>query len=423
MKILLISANTEAISMLIVPVGLGAVAAAARAAGHEVRWLDLMNAAAPAEEVARAAEEFGAELIGISVRNIDDQARQGTRFLLEKVRAVVSACRQASRAPIVLGGAGYSIFPSAALDYLGADLGIQGEGELALPMLAERLAAGAGLDDVPGLYRRGRAGAGPRAFADLATLPIPPASIWAPYRDAGAGMWLPFQTRRGCPMGCCFCSTAAIEGRHKRMRPVERVVAALAAYAEAGFKRLFFCDNTFNLPRGYALSLCRALAAADLGLSWRAIVYPKNVDDELVVAMAAAGCVEASVGFESGCDEILARMNKRFTAAEAAGIVALLAAHGIKRMGFLLLGGPGETRDTVERSLAFAESLQLDMLRLSAGIRIYPATALAEIARREGVISPSDDLLMPRFYLTPDLDGWLQDRIKQAAAGKPFWII
>jgi radical SAM superfamily enzyme YgiQ (UPF0313 family) len=421
MKVLAISANTETINMMTVPIGLMTVVAAARAAGHDVRWLDLCGASKPEDAAISAIARFSPELIAISVRNIDDQASRG-RFLLEKVKGVADACRSEGRAPIVLGGAGYSIFPQAALAYLGADYGIQGEGEQAFLTLLERLTTGASLDGVPGLYRREPGPVTARAFANLAALPIPPAETWAEYFDPGPSQWLPFQTRRGCPLDCSYCSTAAIEGRQIRSRPVPAVVAALTSYAAAGFKQIYFCDNTFNLPRGYALDLCRALAAANLGLRWRAIVYPRHVDEELVAAMAAAGCVEASVGFESGCDEILAAMHKRFTAAEAARIVALLADHGIKRMGFLLCGGPGETRATVKRSLAYAESLHLDMLRLSAGIRIYPHTALAKLARQEGIISPDDDLLRPRFYLVPALDGWLQDRIKQAAAARPTWI-
>lgn len=73
-------------------------------------------------------------------------------------------------------------------------------------------------------------------------------------------------------------------------------------------------------------------------------------------------------------------------------------------MGFLLLGGPGETQETVGESVAFAESLRLDQLRITVGIRIYPETPLAQLAVREGVIAAEDDLLFPRFYLTPGLE-------------------
>jgi hypothetical protein len=79
-------------------------------------------------------------------------------------------------------------------------------------------------------------------------------------------------------------------------------------------------------------------------------------------------------------------------------------------MGFLLLGGPRETRESVEESIAFARSLGLEMLKISVGIRLYPHTPLARQAVEEGIVSAEDNLLVPRFYVRPGL----QDYIRQA---------
>jgi radical SAM superfamily enzyme YgiQ (UPF0313 family) len=181
------------------------------------------------------------------------------------------------------------------------------------------------------------------------------------------------------------------------------VAAEIARIAQAGFRRVYFVDNTFNLPPSYALELCQWITAQRLDISWRCILYPYDVPEELVRAMAEAGCVEVSLGFESGSARILRAMNKRFLPEEVRRISDLLATHGIRRLGFLLLGGPGETQASVEESLAFADSLHLDMLKTTVGIRIYPDTPLARTALREGAIAPGDDLLFPRFYMTPGL--------------------
>ena len=84
---------------------------------------------------------------------------------------------------------------------------------------------------------------------------------------------------------------------------------------------------------------------------------------------------------------------------------------GIQRRGFLLLGGPGETRESVEESLRFADSLNLDALKVTVGLRIYPETPLAATALAEGLIRPDDDLLWPRFYLAPGLRDWLPEGV------------
>ena len=136
--------------------------------------------------------------------------------------------------------------------------------------------------------------------------------------------------------------------------------------------------------------------------------------------MAQSGCVEVSLGFESGSETILRRLNKKFTTTQVREASELLAEFGIRRMGFLLLGAPGETRESVLESLEFADSLKLDMLKLTTGIRIYPGTELAEIAREEGVISAEDDLLTPRFYLAQGLDEWLGQTICTWMSGRPY---
>jgi hypothetical protein len=110
-----------------------------------------------------------------------------------------------------------------------------------------------------------------------------------------------------------------------------------------------------------------------------------------------------------GSPGVLRGMNKRFQPGELPQISERLAAHGIRRLGFLLLGGPGETRQSIDESLDFARSPGLEMLKVCAGIRLYPRTPLARLAVEEGAVSPDDDLLMPRFYVRPGLKDYLRE--------------
>lgn len=421
MRVLLISANTELISMAVLPIGLGAVAGASDAAGHDVRVADLLGAPNPESSVREAVSDFHPEVIGISVRNIDDQNMARPRFLLENVKEVVTWCRTSSGAPIVLGGPGYSIFPESALSYLGADIGIQGEGEKAFVSLLSRMGHGTDLSVVPGLCLRGSGKCSRSRLApSLDELPLPPPRLWVAAEDVDE--WVPFQTRRGCPLRCSYCSTAAIEGSALRKRDPGLVADALARYVGAGFSKFHFVDNLFNLPPSYSLALCNELIERDLGISWRAIVYPARLSQELVAAMKKAGCTEVSLGFESGCDRILHSMNKKFSTGEVRRASDMFRDQSIRRMGFLLLGGPGESRQTVEEGLAFVDSLGLDSLRVTIGIRIYPHTALADVARREGMIGLDDDLLFPRFYMVPGLEEWIRGTVREWTAGRPFFI-
>jgi hypothetical protein len=126
MKVLLVSANTEQFNMPAMPLGLACVAEAAKNAGHDITMLDLMFEADVSATLKSGIAKFSPECIGVAVRNIDDQNPENPMFLLEKVKEIVTICRDLSSTPIVLGGAGYSMFPESVLAYLDADFGIEG---------------------------------------------------------------------------------------------------------------------------------------------------------------------------------------------------------------------------------------------------------------------------------------------------------
>jgi radical SAM superfamily enzyme YgiQ (UPF0313 family) len=422
MRVLFISANTEKINILPLPFGLHCVAVATRNAGHEVQLLDLMAEEDNRLAIAEAIESCLPEVIGVSVRNIDDQNMASPRFLLDQTRKVIDDCRTFSSAPIILGGAGYSIFPESALDYLKADMGIQGEGEIAFPVLLDRIHRGADLVGTPGLYLRRKGLQGERQYAeDLDQLPLPDVNMWPTYTTTD-DYGIPIQTRRGCPMNCSYCSTATIEGHSIRQRCPEFVVKNIARHVDAGYKRFYFVDNTFNLPLPYAKDLCHKIIDSNLVISWRCIFYPGKVDAELVNLLAMAGCKEVSLGFESGCEQILRIMNKKFSLDSIRHTSEMLRAGGIKQLGFLMLGGPGETKESVEQSLVFADSLNLDAMKITIGIRIYPNTALSKIAVTEGLISPKDNMLSPRFYIVRKLEGWLRETVRTWMKDRPNWM-
>jgi radical SAM superfamily enzyme YgiQ (UPF0313 family) len=425
MKVLLISANTELINMPVLPMGMAFVARAAEDAGHEVSQINLMAEPEALKTLAERIRQVQPDIIGISVRNIDDQNSLQPRFLLEPVISIIATCRQNSEAKIVLGGAGYSIFPKESLSYLAADMGIQGEGERSFAMLLDRIKKKNDLSDIPGLYLADQSIANlPDTFRniDQNLYPQPDKHFFSLERTGEEVIWLPFQTRRGCPLNCSYCSTPMIEGKTTRKRSIGFIIDALAAYASAGFDHLFFVDNTFNLPPGFSKDLCDQMIEAGLNINWRCILYPGKVDKELVEKMAQAGCVEVSLGMESGSDTILRKMNKQYRTADVTHASDLLKKSGIRRMGFLLLGGPGETRQTVLESLEFVDSLALEMVKVTIGIRIYPNTEIALHAKRIGKISADDNLLYPRFYIENDMEAWIRKTVDEWMKDRPNWI-
>jgi radical SAM superfamily enzyme YgiQ (UPF0313 family) len=423
MRVLLISGNREDIDIRVPPLGLACIAAASESAGHEVHLLDFLVEKDPQAAVAQAIRSFNPEAIGVSVRNIDDQRTRNPKFLLDQARAAVAWCKDASAAPVILGGAGFSILPQAILNYLDADMGIQGEGETIFPELLRRLHAGENVDLLPALFRKGSSAPARRTFArDLDALPLPDPALLARTLSGSMDAPVPVQSRRGCPMSCSYCSTPTIEGKSVRWRSPESIVAWISRWVSEGFKHFYFVDNTFNLPPFYATQLCSKIAAAGLDIHWRCILFPGGLKPNLIEMLAKAGCTEVSIGFESGAESMLHRMRKHFEPGDVRRASELLRQHHIRRMGFLLLGGPGETKDSAEASLDFAEALELDTLKISIGVRIYPHTDVARIAMEEGLISSEEDLLFPRFYVAKDLEDWLYAAVDRRMPSRPNWI-
>ena len=423
MRVLFISVNTE-INMPTLSLGLACVATATQRAGHQVKLVDLSSKKDSSEVIRESTEAFHPDIIGISVRNIDDQSMVDTQFLLDQVKGVVTDCRDNTEVPIILGGAGYSMYPESTLAYLEADMGIKGEGEIAFPYLLDHIQHVEDISEIPGLFLPGKKMKIKNQFArDLDVLAFPDERLWLSSELINQDIWIPLQTRRGCPMECSYCSTASIEGKIRRKHSPEAVVEMIGRHVKAGFNKFYFTDNTFNIPSSYAAEICHRLLALGLEITWMCILYPWDIKESLVRDMAKAGCREVSFSFESGSERILSNMNKKFTVKEVRRTSELLKKYGIRQMGFLLFGGPGETKSSVEKSLTFADSLPLDALKITVGIRIYPNTMLAKIAVDEGLISPNDDLLYPRFYLTKGLEDWLHETVKEWMKKRPHWII
>jgi radical SAM superfamily enzyme YgiQ (UPF0313 family) len=427
MRVLLISANTEQINIPVFPLGLAFIARATQDAGHDVKLINLMDDDDRNMLLTEGIKDFDPEVIGISVRNIDDQAMENTRFLLNPVKELIAHCRELTSVPIVLGGAGYSIFPMSALNYLKADIGIQGEGEGAFVALLERIKGNEDFQDLPGIFfpkHNLPQKAKYSGSLEGCLLPLPNDHPWIPKSARNSrDTWIPLQTRRGCPMDCNYCSTSTIEGRILKKQSPDYVVDVISRYVEAGYHRFQFVDNTFNLPQSYVDALCDRIIAIGMDIKWISIIYPTQIDERLIEKMAQAGCVGVSLGSESGSNKILKRMNKKFRTKDVRRVSELFKKYGIRQMGFLLFGGPGEDKKSVEESLAFADSLNIEAMKISIGIRIYPFTSLARTAVEEGIIAPDDDLLFPKFYMTKGLEDWLRKTVDDCRKDRPHWMV
>jgi len=431
MRILFISPNRLRLVVPPLPVGLASVVAAVKNE-HEVRVLDFMFAADPLGQVRRVVAEFSPEIIALSLRNIDNQDSRHPESFIREVKDLVDLVRQLSAAPIVMGGAGFSIMPREFMDFLQADFGVAGEGEAAFREFLSAFGGTREWEKVSGLvWRQGedwRLNPVQRV-ADLKGLPRPALEYFTPqlYQEAVGSAKLPgmvpVQTRRGCPMKCIYCTTPLLEGRRFRAWEPTQVAAWLRAWHEKfGLTRFYFVDNLFNCPPAYAKNLCRAIMDLKLPLQWGALINPAAPDRELFRLCREAGGVFMQVGNESGSELTLRNLGKGFGRRQVELTFQLMEEEGIAYSCFLLLGGPGETRETVAESVGLLEQYRPQLVNLTVGIRIYPGLALHRQALEEGLLDPGDNLLWPRFYLAPAIKEWIWEYLAGVMARHPNWI-
>ena len=316
MRILFVSTNRLKRIMPPMPLGLASVIAQIDESRHEIQVLDLMFAEQPEAELKARLAGFSPDLVALSVRNVDNQSCYHTEYLLPEDKKVVEWCREASAATLVVGGTAFTVSPAAILEYLGADFGIAGEGEVAFRELVERIDRGEDPSDIPGLVWRGPDGISanpPEHIENLDSLRLPRRELFDNQRYAEEGGIANIVLKQGCSFNCLYCDSPHTMGRHLRMKSPQKVVDELAAMEDLGVGFSFFTDAIFNYPVDYAGEVCRAIIRSRLKMRWLGMMHPAFMDRELIELMREAGCAVVSLGCDSCSERMLEVLRKGFT--------------------------------------------------------------------------------------------------------------
>lgn len=427
-KILLISVNRCTNPYPIYPLGVSYVAGALRKEGFTVSLLDMLY---ESDNLKETIATFAPDLIGLSLRNIDDIRIDAPRFFVPELYTLIARIRKHTQAPLVLGGSAFSLFPATLLADSGADYGIAGEGETTLVKLIKLLSSKpkpsvAELQVIPGLYST--------IGGDIAGSqqePLSPDAIGIPLRtDEHLAYYqqkcsiINLQTQRGCPFTCCYCTYPIIEGATIRYRPATAVVDEIATLHDRGATYLFIVDSVFNATNSHVIGICDEIVKRNIRMAWSCFLRPKNITPELIAAMKAAGVRHIEFGSDSFCDSVLAAYGKQFTFDDILASSEAVRAAKIRYAHFLICGGPGENEATLEESFANSQKLKKTVIFPFIGMRLYPGTPLFAHALAEGSIQATDSLLAPRFYLTPNLTKEIiREKLDRFHKQAPNWIV
>ncbi len=423
MKILLISVNREKMPYPVFPLGLAYLARALREKGHQTGVLDLCFSNHPLAELRKTLQRFQPDLIGLSLRNLDNLTYPTAISYLKEVEDVAQVCRQTSPAKLILGGSGYSLAPDALMNYLDVDFGIVGEGEEVLLKLIDAFEQKASIVPSPHLLIKGAPQPNWIGGARVLSVKTPDRSLFETRRYLEKGGMGNIQTKRGCPFSCIYCTYPLLEGKEVRLRPTEEVADELQNLAAEGVDYVYFVDDIFNYPPSYAEGLCRAIISRKIEIKWSAFVNPGFLDEELLSWMKEAGCVGIEFGTDSGSPKMLENYRKSFTVEEVIRSSRLCSANGMNHCHYILFGGPGEDTETIEESFRLMDELDSTAVIAMLGIRIYPKTEMEEMARSQGVIGQDSNLIFPHFYVSPGLRGKMEGIVHEKALERKRWIV
>jgi radical SAM superfamily enzyme YgiQ (UPF0313 family) len=407
--------------MPVIPVGACMIAETTQNAGHKVRLLDLMFEPDPLNTVQEELKRFKPDVVGFSIRNIDNNDIQSPSFYIKELLPLIDTVKRKIPANIILGGAAVSVMPEALLRYTGASFAVTGDGETIFIKLLERLSEGRSPKDLPGVSW---------IEEDIFKSNAQPLSTnsyhcWSPdfYRWINVKAYrerlttVPLQTKLGCHFKCIYCTYRKIEGNKYRLSKPEEAVNTIISLASTGFHHIEFVDNVFNSPYDHALSICESLAKINHSASLQSLeLNPLFIDDTLITAMERAGFSGIGITVESVSDSVLSGLGKGFTAEHVYKAAEVIKRHKIPCVWIFMMGGPNETRETVAETLQFAENYirPQAVAFFGLGIRIYPGTELESLARQQGVLSLTpENMLEPVFYISPTIEyNWMQKRVK-----------
>jgi len=442
--------NTNLMKPAVSPIGLDYLASALGNKGYQVDLLDLCFAADFRKPIDDYFKKNSPVVVGITVRNTDDCYFQSGDFFLPQIKQITNHLKLKTNAPLVLGGVGFSIMPEQILSYCGINLGIRGDGEGTFVRLVEKIISGEVITsedyaDLPGLVwvNKGKYQSNPPQFIDLDEIILPNRDFVDNRRYFKEGGQGGIETKRGCNQRCIYCADPVAKGKKIRLRSPKKVVAEIKNLLNQGIDCFHTCDSEFNLPEEHAKAVCREIIGQKINtkIKWYAYCSPAPFSDELAKLMKKAGCAGIDFGVDSGSPKILKILKRNFGVEEIKNTAKLCHQYGITFMYDLLLGGPGETRETVRETIKLMKRVSPDRIGVMLGVRVYPGT---ELARRMGRLEgekdkkgyqgekqglygnkgrligdlpkrQGDSFLSPTFYLSPelgrDIDRYILDLI------------
>jgi anaerobic magnesium-protoporphyrin IX monomethyl ester cyclase len=365
-----------------VPIGLYSVAAVLKDEGYDVEVLNWHEIHKTPEKIKETLIRKKPDVIGFSVLHGNRWGGIELARVAKEINPDVT---------VVFGGIGATFLWEHFLKHFPEiDFAILGEGEYSFLHLLRALEKPGAPDfkRIQGIAFRkqgelistGRAG----PIQNLDELPFP--AKYFTYQHVSSS--------RGCAWKCAFCGSPQFWGKGIRFRSPGHFVEELEMLFHKGVTFFYVSDDAFTIDKGRVIEICRRIIEKKLGITWYAISRVNCVDEEMLVWMRKAGCIQISYGIESGSEKIRKRLNKQINRDQIKRAFALTTRCGILSRAYFIYGSPGETWETVQETI----DLAMEIKPLSAIfyiLDIFPGTKLyADLKKHSGM---TDDIWLKKM--------------------------
>lgn len=382
------------------PLNLALLAAVLERKGHDVSIIDGEAEQLSLDEMVRTAVGRKPDLIGLTA----------TSPFFHLSKAVAEAVKQAApKIPVAVGGPHITIMKEKAF-FPAFDYAFVGEAEESLPQFLAEYEAGRDLSAVGGLFYR-RHGeivstGQPADITALDPLPFPARHLLKMplYKLGTLKGRLPFtsiQTMRGCPWKCIFCASEALKTTEMRVRSPQSVVQEIKAVVEQfGIRHFGIVDDVLTLWREHIVEICNLLDQEGLSITFEGSTRANLVDDELISRLAKSGLIRLSFGLETVDAAMRKTMKKQVPLEHYVRANRICNDYGVEALNSVMIGLPGETRETVKATLHFLRGAR-EVKQANFAIAVpYPGTEFHDMAvsGTQGVELKTQDFSEYRRY-------------------------
>jgi radical SAM superfamily enzyme YgiQ (UPF0313 family) len=382
------SKDISRIANIMPPLGLASLAAYGAQKGVQSGIIDCYAHPDSDQAIRRYLQEEKPSFIGFSCT---------TSSFLDGVRISRIAKETLPGIRTVFGGPHVSALRDRILaDYPEVDFTVVGEGEETLTELV--LSHGEAPAEVQGLMFRDHGEvmfSGRRTKGlELDSLPFPAYELLAGFPHAYKLPIFNYPTTpntscissRGCPYSCSYCDRSVFQ-RSFRFNSAEYLYAHIKYLRERfGVRHINFYDDQFTFNRKRVEDSTELILKNPLGMTFNCAVRAEHIDAELVAKMKSAGCWMMSLGIESGDQELLSHHRQNPNLDLLADKIRMIKAAGIRTKGLLMIGLPGETEESIQRSMDYVFSLPIDDFNL-AKFTPFPGSPLYEKIHEEGTFT------------------------------------